>query len=134
MQTSQRAGAGRIRLVILDKATTDAEILQALLMKGFAEPAARIKMALGRGKPGQVGRIQGRGAHDRRPCCSIEVVSNKIWDNAYSIPQLTRLDARAQSAASASSIYDVAGAERHRSGWPSYRDRQDAYYCRCCRS
>jgi hypothetical protein len=66
VQTAERAGASRIRMIILDKATTDAEIIQTLLMEGFAEPAARIKMALGRRDPGQVGRIQGRGTHDSK--------------------------------------------------------------------
>src|SRR5262245_6515147 len=66
VQTTQRPGASRIRLIVLDKATTDAEIIQTLLMKCFAEPAAQVEMALGRGDSGQVGRNEGRGTHDSK--------------------------------------------------------------------
>src|SRR5262245_29631367 len=44
----------------------DAEIIQTLLMKGFAEPTTWIRMALGRDDSGQVGRIQRGGIHDNR--------------------------------------------------------------------
>ena len=47
MKTAQCTSSARSRLIFLNEGADDAEITQALVMKGFAEPSAIVGMALG---------------------------------------------------------------------------------------
>src|SRR5262245_16171224 len=88
MQAPQCAGRSGARLIILHEPAGDAQIAQALLVKGLAEPAARVNMTLGRDNSGKIGRNGGTRAHDadaallnsdRLISNSSGSVSNKIW-------------------------------------------------------
>jgi hypothetical protein len=54
MQPAQRAGPPGVRLVVLDEAAGHAELVQPLLVTGFAEPAAAIDMPFRDDDPGHI--------------------------------------------------------------------------------
>jgi ABC-type branched-subunit amino acid transport system ATPase component len=47
METAHCARPARTRLVLLDEGAGDTKVVQPLLMKGFAEPTAIVKMPFG---------------------------------------------------------------------------------------
>src|SRR5262245_22443632 len=88
MQTPQRTCRSRIRLVVLHEPVGNAEVMQALLVEGFAEPSPGVNVALWGNNPRQVRREKCGGTHDAKIAIlllnkdpSISKSSPSLWNN-----------------------------------------------------
>ena len=77
MKSAQRTPSRRARLIVLNERAGDAEIAQPLVMKGFAEPSAAVRMSFGHDDARQERYWIGRSAHEVKP--ADDVVSLKTW-------------------------------------------------------
>ena len=66
MQASQRTHRSGARLIVLHEPAADAEVVQALLVEGFAKPSTGVNVALWGNNPRQIRREKGTGTHDTK--------------------------------------------------------------------